>query len=150
MAKREQEKRASLDALAKIASRAAQAPPPPKPVAADPRAAPRPPAAPRPAPSLPRLETEADRARRRQMEERKAKLEEERMLRLRREQELARGAASTWRGQGFRDIPASVYRTGFDRAEPTLAQKVQDVLGDAREKEGRAKAREKGRRHGGR
>lgn len=84
------------------------------------------------------------------MEERKAKLEEERLLRERRERELLRSRNLQWRGGGFTDIPASIRRTGFDRAEPPLDAKIGDVLGTPQEKEGRAKNRDKGRRQGGR
>jgi hypothetical protein len=45
-------------------------------------------------------------------------------------------------------VPASIRRTAFDREEPSVAQKISDVLGEAKEKEGRAKARDKGRRQG--
>jgi hypothetical protein len=84
------------------------------------------------------------------MEERKAKMEEARGLKERRERELSRSRNLEWRGGGFTDIPASIRRTGFDRQEPSLQNKLSDVLGDAREKESRARNREKGRRQGGR
>lgn len=82
------------------------------------------------------------------MEDRREKLAEERALRERRERELARGANLSWRGMDHMGVPASIRRTGFDREEPTVAQKLHDVLGEAREKEGRAKNRDKGRRQG--
>lgn len=148
MSKREKEKRDSLDALARIA-RATSGPmpaakPPPAPARAPARPQPRPLPPPQPA-----VETDADRARKRRLKERQEKLAEEKALKDRRASELARGSNLEWRGGGFGDIPASIRRTGFDRQEPTVSQKIQDVLGDAREKEGRAKAKAKGKRVGG-
>lgn len=162
MSRREKERQESLDLLARIVARSTQAPPQPKPATAPPppRPAPRPMApappparrapAPPPPPPNPYATTEAERLRRRQMEERKAKLEEERALRDRRAGELHRARSLEWRGGGFSDIPASIRRTGFDRREPTVDAKITDVLGAAREKESRLKNREKGRRQGGR
>ena len=149
MSRRDKDKKASLDALAKFAYAAGGGAPAPAPRAPTP--APRP-VAPKPAgkPASPaRADPAAERARRKQMEERKAKLEEERALRERRAGELMRGATAPWRGSGFRDIPSSIYRTGFDRDEPTVSQKLNDILGDARQKESREKARAKGKRAGG-
>lgn len=146
MSRRDKEKARSLDALAKFAyaSGGGATAPPPKPAAPmRPRAAP-PPPPPRPEPAY--QETEADRLRRKQMGERKAKLEEERLLKQRRANELARGSNLPWRGSGFTDIPASIRRTGFDRVEPTVSQKLHDILGETKEKESRVKHREKGRR----
>lgn len=150
VSRREKEKAKSLDALARIAYSSPGAPPS-KPSAPAPRPSPRPsppPPAPRPSPS--HGETSADRARRKQLAERKEKLEEEKRLRARRANELAKGARiDTSRIDPF-NIPASIRRTGFDRVEPTVSQKLHDILGDAKEKEGRAKARDKGKRQGGR
>lgn len=152
MSRREKDKQASLDALAKIAysTGGGAPPPPPKPQAAPsslPRAAPRP--TPKPKAFTP-AETELDKKRRAQIEERKAKLEEEKLLRQRRANELARGANLPRRGMDNMGIPASIRRTGFDREEPTVAQKLHDILGEAKLKESREKARDKGRRQGGR
>lgn len=152
MSRREKEKAKSLDALAKIAYSSPGAPPP-KPAA--PAQAPRPrpssspsPPAPRPPPAY--GETAAERARKKQLAERREKLEEEKRLRARRAGDLAKGARMDMSRIDPFNIPASIRRTGFDRAEPSVAQKLQDVLGDLKEKEGRAKARDKGKRQGGR
>lgn len=155
MSRREQEKKASLDALAKLAysvgGGAPAAPPPaqqrrstlpPAPKAAAP--------APKPEPARTPAQIEAERVRRAKLEARRAKLEEERALRERRAGELARGAHLEWRGMSLEGVPTSIRRTGFDRKEPDLSTKIQDVLGAAREKEGRTKARDRGRRQGGR
>lgn len=151
VSRREKEKAKSLDALSKFAYASSAPLPAPKPSAAAPASRARPPPRPSPPPSpSPYLETDADRARRKQMEERRAKLDEERALRARREGELARGSNLQWRGGGFTDIPASIRRTAFDRQEPNLHQKLADVLGEVKEKESRAKNREKGKRQGGR
>lgn len=151
MTRREKEKKASLDALARIAYSSAPPPPaPPRGAPSAPRPSPAAPPKPRPAPKPASMETEADRVRRRQMEERRAKLEEERALKARREGELARSQNLPWRGMGFNDIPAGVRRTAYDREEPHLGQKIQDVLGEARQKESREQHREKSRRSGGR
>lgn len=152
MSKREQDKAKSLDALAKFAyaSGGGAPAPPPKPSAPPTRPATAPKPAPKPQPrAAPTFETEADRLRRKQIEERKAKLEEERLHKQRRANELARGTNLPWRGSGFTDIPASIRRTGFDRVEPTVSQKLHDVLGEVREKDSRVKNREKGKRQGG-
>ena len=152
MSRREKEKANALDALAKFAYSAgggapAPAPKPPAPPGA--RAVPtKPKSAPVPA-EHPYAVSDAERARRKQMEERKAKLEEERALKERRARELARGTNLPWRGSGFTDIPSSIRRTGFDRQEATVSQKLHDILGDAKEKESRVKNREKGKRSGG-
>lgn len=163
MSRRDKERKESLDLLGRIAHSVGQPIVPPKPspsipTARPPAPAPRPasparPAAARPAPQAPApsyASGEAERVRRRQMEERKAKLDEERALRERRERELARNRSLEWRGGGFTDIPASIRRTGFDRSEPTLDAKIGDVLGTPAVKEGREKHRDKGRRQGGR
>lgn len=158
MSQRDKERKDSLAALGRIAESVSKpiVPPKPSPSLPQPRPAapaPRPAAkAPAPAPAAPMrpaFETEADRKRRLQQEDRKAKLEEARALKERRERELARSRNLEWRGGGFTDIPASIRRTGFDRHEPSLESKIGDVIGAAREKEGRVKHREKGRRHGG-
>lgn len=151
MSRREKEKAKALDALARIAYSSASAPPakPPAPRAQGPRPSPRPSPSP-PAPRPPPGESAADLARRKQLAERREKLEEEKRLRARRAGELAKGARiDTSRIDPF-NIPASIRRTGFDRVEPTVSQKLQDILGDAREKEGRAKAKARGKRQGGR
>lgn len=153
VSRRDKEKAKSLDALAKFAyASGGGAPTPPKPTPPAPRPAPpakaKPPTAPKPAEN-PYAVTAAERARRAQAAERKAKLEEERVLKQRRANELARGSNLQWRGSGFTDIPASIRRTGFDRVEPTVAQKLHDILGDVKEKDSRVKHREKGRRQGG-
>jgi hypothetical protein len=152
VSRREKEKRDSLAALGRIAERARETPwvpkPPPKPAA--PRAPPPPPRAP-PPPAPPALaDPAAERARLRKLEERRAKIEEEKRLRERRARELQRGATLDWRGMPTGDVPTGIRRTAFDREEPTVAQKIHDVLGEARQKEGRAKARDRGRRQGGR
>ena len=148
MSKREKEKTRSLDALARIAySSGAPPPAPPKPAPPPAPARPRP-QAPSPPPS-PRA-AESDRARRAQAAERKAKLEEESALKKRRANELARGARMDMSRIDPFNIPASIRRTGFDRHEPSVAQKLQDILGEAKEMEGRAKAKQKGKRQGGR
>ena len=160
MSRRDKERKESLAALGRIADAVSRPVVPPKPSPSVPQA-PRPAApAPRPAPAPPPLrpapppkpafETEADRKRRLQMEDRKAKMDEQRLLKERRERELSRSRTLEWRGGGFTDIPASIRRTGFDRQEPSLENKLGDVLGALKEKEGRVKNREKGRRHGGR
>lgn len=152
MSRREKEKSKSLDALSKFAyaSGSTGAPAASKPATAPPaprRPAPAPPPPSR-APPLPA--TDAERARRQKLEERKAKLEEERALRARREGELARGAKiDTSRWDPF-NVPSSIRRTGFDRQEASTSQKIHDVLGDPREKAGRSKAKAKGKRQGGR
>lgn len=155
MSRREKEKEESLAALRKIAfsvSGGAPAPPSAAPARqsslppAKPKAPPAPPKPPAKAPA--NLAAERDRLRR--LEERKAKLEEERMLKERRQNELHRNKNLEWRGMGGMDhVPASIRRTAFDRQEPSLLTKIDDVLGPAREKEGRAKNRDKGRRQGG-
>lgn len=162
MSRREKERKESLDLLGRIAESVGRPVVPPKPSPSIPaprpavaRPAPGRPAAPSRAPAPPPpapayATSEAERTRKRRMEERKAKLEEERALRERRERELARNRSLEWRGGGFTDIPASIRRTGFDRQEPSLDAKIGDVLGTAQEKEGRAKSRDKGRRQGGR
>lgn len=145
MSRREEEKKRSLDALSRIA-RSASPPASPTPSAPRPSPAP-PPCAPRPVPSrVPRAPAASvsARAREKQLAQRREKLAEEKALRERRENELARASRLTPRG--LDDVPASIRRTGFDRVEPSVSQKIHDVLGDAREKQGRAKAREKGRR----
>lgn len=156
MSRRDKERQESLDLLGRIAESVSKPIVPPKPSPSTP-AAPRPrPAPPRPAtvperaPALPAPDAAAERLRRKRMEERRMKLEEERVLRERRERELARSKNLEWRGGGFTDIPASIRRTGFDRQEPSLENKIGDVLGATREKDGRVKNREKGRRQGGR
>ncbi|GEM_PF-5078018 len=155
MSRREKEKQASLDALARIAyavgggNPAPAKPPAPPKSSLPPKPKPAPKPAPPPAPATPAA-AEAERARRLRMEERKAKLEEERALRERRQGELARGATAPWRGMDQSGVPTGIRRTAFDRAEPSLQQKITDVLGDARAKESREKNREKGRRQGGR
>jgi len=88
--------------------------------------------------------------RRKQLAERREKLEEERRLRDRRQNELARNARITTERIDPFNIPASIRRTGFDRVEPSVAQKLQDILGEAKQKESRLKNRDKGRRQGGR
>lgn len=155
MTRREKDKQASLDALAKFAYAAGGgAPvPPPKPQAAPsslPRVAPKTapkPAAPRPATAV---EMEGEKRRRQQMEDRKAKLEEEKALKQRRANELARANRLERRGMDAMGVPASIRRTGYDVVEPTVAQKLHDILGEAKLKESREKMRDKGRRQGGR
>lgn len=152
MTKREEDKKKALSFLAGIADKAEETPwldakpkstlPPPRPAPA--RAPPPPP------PPPPRADPEAERLRRKRLEERQAKLEEERRLKARRAGELSRGASLAWRGMSWGDVPSGVRRTPFDREEPSVSQKITDVLGDPREKEGRAKNRDKGRRQGGR
>ena len=146
MSRREKEKKDSLDALARIARATSGPMPTAKPTPASARAVAPAPRQPKPQPQPPAVVSDARRA---QQEARKAKLEEERALKERRANELARGSRLEWRGGGFSDIPASIRRTGFDTKEPTVSQKIQDVLGEAREKEGRAKAKAKGKRVGG-
>jgi hypothetical protein len=159
VSRREKEKKESLDALSKIAYAVGGGNPAPAKPAAPPKsappAAPRPKPSPKPAPAPASVPYEpaaaqAERARRLQMEDRKAKLEEERMLRARRQGELARGATSQWRGMDQSGVPTGIRRTAFDRQEPSLQQKLSDVLGDAKIKEGREKHRAKGSRQGGR
>jgi len=82
-------------------------------------------------------------------EGKRAKLEEEKRLRDMRAQKLAGGANLKWRGMPWGDVPTGIRRTPFDRDEPSVHQKIGDVLGDAKEKEGRAKAKAKGKRQGG-
>lgn len=147
MSRREKEKAKSLDKLAKFAYGSASAPPPaPKPAPAPPAriAAPRrpPPSSPLPSPSS----ASPTEARRKQLAQRQAKLEEERALKARRANELARGARIDMSRIDPFNVPASIRRTGFDRHEPSVSQKIQDVLGEAKAKEGRAKARDKGKR----
>lgn len=160
LSQREKERKDSLAFLGRIADAAGKPMAPPKPSAGTTPATPpprpqpprpAPPAArpPPPAPTNPYAQNEAERLRRRQMEERKAKLEEEKLLRDRRQRELARSNNLEWRGGGFTDIPASIRRTGFDRKEPDLNTKISDILGDARVKEGRAIHREKSRKQSG-
>jgi hypothetical protein len=147
MSRREKEKAKSLDALVKIAFSAGGAPTPPTPV--PPKVlAPARPASSVPAPT--RGAAASSFARNKQLEERREKLAEEKALKTRRASELTRSTHLPWRGGGFTDIPASIRRTGFDQVEPSTSQKIHDVLGDAREKAGRAKAKEKGKRQGGR
>lgn len=154
MTKREEDKKKSLSFLAGIAETAEDMPwlePKPRSTLPPPRAPPpRPRAAPPPPPPQPRVDPEAERLRKKRLEERQAKLEEERRLKARRQQELARGSTLSWRGMSWGDVPTSVRRTPFDREEPSVSQKITDVLGDPKEKEGRAKNRDKGRRQGGR
>lgn len=158
MSRREEDKRKSLSFLGKIADQAAAPFPAAKPAARPPPPPPRPqPAAPAPkraptpppAPTLSPSAYQEERRRRAQMEERKAKLEEERMLKQRRQNELHRNANLEWRGMDMGKMGAGVRRTAFDRVEPTVTQKIEDVLGAAKEKESRVKNREKGRRMGG-
>lgn len=155
VSKREEEKKASLDALARVAFAVSGGNPNPAP---SPKArqeparkstlpAPPPKPAPRPAP---KLETDFERQRKAQALERKAKLEEERALRERRERELAGSKNLQWRGQWTGGDMPGVRRTAFDRIEPSLAEKLHGVLGEVQEKDSRAKNREKGRRQGGR
>lgn len=146
---RAEDKKKSLAALGRIAERANETPwvkpdPRPAPSAARP---PPPSALPSPPPSL--SDITAARARAKKLEERRLKLEEEKRLKARRANELQRGSSLEWRGMGMRDVPASIRRTAFDVVEPSVSQKISDVLGDAREKEGRAKAKDKGRRQRG-
>ncbi|MEA3199008.1 MAG: hypothetical protein QOE90_436 [Thermoplasmata archaeon] len=152
MSKREQEKKTSLDALARVAYAVGggnpHPAPPPKPKAKAPQ--PRPQPQPQPRPLAKPAEPALDRARRAQLADRKAKLEEERALRERRERELAGGSNLAWRGAWTAGNLPGVHRTAFDRVEPSLADKIHGVLGDAKEKDGRAKNRDKGRRQGGR
>lgn len=154
MTKRERDKKASLDALAKFAYSVGGGAPTPPPRPAE-RASSLPPPPPRPKvspPPAPRAAPDpaVERARRAKLEERRAKLEEERRLRERRAGELARSTSLQWRGMSIDGIPTGIRRTAFDRVEPSVSQKIQDVLGDPAEKEGRAKNRDKGRRQGGR
>ena len=150
MSKREKDKAKSLDALARIAySSPSPPPPPPKPAPTTAPVRP-PPQAPSPQPKSPYLETAADRARKAQAAERKEKLEEQSALKKRRANELAKGARMDMSRIDPFNIPASIRRTGFDRHEPSVAQKLQDILGEAKEKESRAKAKAKGKRQGGR
>ena len=148
MSKREADKRKAIDALARIAYSAGSAPPPPAPKGR----APPPPAPPKPkaAPTPRRAPDAADLARAKQLAQRREKLAEERALRERRANELARNARIDRSRIDPFGVPTSIRRTGFDRVEPSTSQKIQDVLGDARAKEGREKARAKGRRQGGR
>lgn len=144
MSKREREKKNSLDALSRIAYSVGggnpDGPAPPKKTTL-------PPVSPKKA--LP-VAKRSDPARVKQTVQRREKLAEDHALKQRRTNELARSGNLQWRGGGFTDIPASIRRTGFDRHEPSVSQKITDVLGDAREKEGRSKARDKGKRQGGR
>lgn len=148
--KREDEKKRSLAALRGIAEVATRA----FPEAPRPRDAPRPAPGPAPQAKAPppaaKPETEATRARRRQQEERREKLAEERALRERRGAQLRRSSSLEWRGMDLGNVPAGIRRTAFDRAEPSVSQKIEDVLGAARLKESREKMRDKGRRQGGR
>lgn len=153
MSKRDEEKRKSLSDLARIADKAAAMPwldkrvQPPKPAA--PRPAPaKPRAAPPPAPA-PSPSAEAEKLRRKRLEERRLKLEEERQLKERRQKQLQGAKGLEWRGMAWGDVPTGIRRTPFDRAEPSLQQKLSDVLGDAKQKEGREKARAKGKRQAG-
>lgn len=154
MSRREKEKQSSLDALARIAygvSGGNPNPTPPKKTAQPARPSSLPAPKPKPAPPpAPKLETDLDRQRRAQALERKAKLEEERLLRERRANELQRGKSLEWRGMWTGGDMPGVRRTAFDRVEPSLAEKLHGVLGDPAEKESRAKNREKGKRQGGR
>lgn len=151
MSKREKEKSSSLDALAKFAYAASGGnPAPAKPAAPkSARPAPAPKKAAPPAPAY-KPETAADRKRKLQIEERRAKLEEEKALKARRAGELARGSKLEWRGMWTGGDMPGVRRTAFDRVEPSLDTKIHGVLGAAAEKEGRAKNRDKGKRQGGR
>lgn len=154
MSRREKDKQASLDALAKIAyaSGGGAPAPTPKPQTA-PSSLPRAPPKPAPAaPSRPKTlaETEAEKKRRQQIEERRAKLEEEQRLKQRRANELARSTNIQRRGMDDMGVPSSIRRTGYDRQEATVAQKLHDILGETKIKESREKARDKGRRQGGR
>ena len=142
MSRRDREKKDSLDALAKVAysitgGNPAPAPPPNK------KAAPPPPPKPAPPPPKP-----MDAVRAKQLAERRAKMEEEKALKLRRSSELARGTNLEWRGMSISGVPSGIRRTAWDR-EPSLDQKVRDVLGDPLKKEGRAKNSAKGKRQGG-
>lgn len=160
MSRREKEKQEALGKLARFATSAPSAPPParapsrPSPARAPsvPRAQPPAPTAARPRPSSTPARADpaaAARARAVKLADRKAKLEEERGLKQRRANEIARGTNLPWRGMDSMGVPASIRRTGFDRTEATTAQKIQDVLGEVKEKDGRAKARAKGKRQGG-
>jgi hypothetical protein len=160
VSRREEEKRKSLGALFRIAEQAkapiltpqakAAAPPPPPPPSlprpAPAKRAPAPPAS-KAAPSPAAYQEE--RRRLAQAQERREKLAEERALRERRQRELARNANLDWRGMDNLGVPTGIRRTAFDRVEPNVSQKIEDVLGAPREKEGRAKNREKGRRQSG-
>lgn len=150
MSRREKERKASLDALGKLAySVGGGAPPPPPPPAAKRSSLPPPKPAPSPAPAPRAADAAASRNRQSQLAARQEKLAEERALKQRRENELLRSRNLEWRGMSNDGIPASIRRTGFDRVEPNVSTKITDVLGAPREKEGRAKARDKGRRQGG-
>jgi hypothetical protein len=152
---RDEERKKSLAALRRIAEESQRMPwlpkAPPKPRREPPRMGAAPPPEPRrpraappaaPPPARPKLDP--------RFEGKRAKQEEERRLRALRERDLQRGAQATWRGMPWGDVPASIRRTPFDRAEPAVQQKILDILGEAKEKEGRAKHRAKGRRQGGR
>jgi hypothetical protein len=153
MTSRKEEREKSLAALRRIAEESKAQPWLAKPKAkpapsrsvrmppAPPATRPRPPApGPRPAAPAPAARTQRARA---------EKLAEERALKARRANELLHGATASWRGMPHAGVGRGIARTPFDRAEPKLAEKIDDVLGAAKEKEGRAKARAKGRRQRG-
>lgn len=80
-------------------------------------------------------------------EGRRAKQAEAQALKDRRAGEVARASNLQWRGMSRDDhIPQSIRRTAWVRTEPNVQEKIRDVLGDPREKEGRVKNRERGRR----
>jgi colicin import membrane protein len=141
VSRREDEKKRSLSALGRIADRAKETPW----ARPEPKRVPPPPPKPKPAPPPP-PPAPSDPARLKRLQERREKLEEEQRLRERRERELRGGASLEWRGMSHMGVPSGIRRTAFDRVEPSVSQKISDVLGDAKEKEGRAKARAKGRR----
>lgn len=153
MSRREKEKQEALGKLAKFAYSAPTPPAaPPAPARPATKPAPARPTAPRtpaPAPRAPLATQDAARARTKQAAERKAKLDEERALKQRRANELARGTNLPWRGMDTMGVPASIRRTGFDRDEASTTQKIHDVLGETKEKDGRVKHRAKGKRQGG-
>lgn len=152
MSKREDEKKKALAALSRIAYSSAMPAAAPSPVRATPPTRPAPPARPTKAAPPARAtaaSADAEKRKRQQMADRAAKADEARSLKQRRANELARGSDLQWRGMDPMGVPASIRRTGFDRQEATMSQKIQDVLGDTKEKAGRAKAREKGKRAGG-
>lgn len=154
MTAREDERKKSLDALRRIADESqampwlkkektkppARVPPrmPPAPAEKEHSQAPTPRASP---PARPRIDP--------RFEGKRAKLEEEKRLRDRRTSQLAGGKDLQWRGMSWGDVPTGIRRTPFDRKEPNVTQKINDVLGDAKEKEGRAKAKAKGKRQSG-
>lgn len=149
VSRREEERKKSLGLLSRIAHQATP-PPPPSAPAPPPRPAPLPakqPAARAPAPAKKVAPTR--RAIDPAFEGRRAKQEEERRLRQLRKNTLVQNQNLEWRGMDHMGVPASIRRTGFDRVEPGVQQKIQDILGEAREKEGRAKNRDRGRRAGG-